>query len=87
MTDFFKRERVIFLLVWVIVFCWGADTTFGRRGGQPSAFTHSVLPFEFVEQVVTEEIDLEAVRAEDEQREAEGLPYRFAIGHQVSITP
>jgi hypothetical protein len=87
MIRFFRREKAIFLLVWVVVFCGAADIAFGRRGGQPSAFTHSVLPFEFVEQVVTEEIDLEAVRAEDEQREAEGEPYRFAIGHQVSITP
>jgi hypothetical protein len=46
-----------------------------------------VQPFEYVEQVVPEPIDLAVVRLEDERREQEGAPYRFAIPNRVGITP
>jgi len=84
---FFGGKVKIILVIAAVVFSGGINSAFGRRSVRPSAFTHSVLPFEFVEQVVTEPIDLEAVRLEDELREAEGAPYRFAIAHPVVITP
>ena len=54
---------------------------------QPVAFTHKVQPIELVERVVPEPIDLQSIRLEDELREQEGGPYRFAIPRTVLITP
>ena len=54
---------------------------------QPTAFTHSVHSLEFIEPVVPEPIDLQAVLLEDRAREQKIGPYRFAIQRVVNITP
>jgi len=54
---------------------------------QPTAFTYAVQPLDLVELVVPEPIDLQAVQLEDQQREQQGGPYRFAIAKPVMITP
>ncbi len=54
---------------------------------QPSSFMCEVQPIELVECIVPEPIDLQAVRLEDELREQEGAPYRFAISRPVKVTP
>ena len=53
----------------------------------PTAFTGSVQPLEHVELTVPEPIDLQVVRVEDELREQECGPYRFAISRPVLVTP
>jgi len=52
----------------------------------PVAFTHAVQPVTFVERIIAEPIDLQAVQLEDQQRELEGAPYRFAIPRPTLIT-
>ncbi len=54
---------------------------------QPTAFTHAVHPLEYIDVVVPEPIDLQAVVMEDLQREQQVGPYRFAIQREVNITP
>ncbi|HVP13820.1 MAG TPA: Ig-like domain-containing protein [Phycisphaerae bacterium] len=53
----------------------------------PTAFIRTVQPLSAVEQVQMPPIDLEAVRAEDIARDAEGMPPRYAIPHEVYMTP
>ena len=54
---------------------------------EPTAFTYVVQPLDLAELVVTEPIDLQAVWLEDQQREQQGGPYRFAIPRVVKMTP
>ncbi len=54
---------------------------------QPTAFTHAVSSLEYIEPVIPEPIDLEAVLAEDIEREQNSGPYSFAVSRQISITP
>jgi hypothetical protein len=56
-------------------------------GVQPSAFTHLVQPIDLVAPIVPEGVDVEALSAEDAQRDPEGGPYRFAIRRDVMVTP
>jgi len=54
---------------------------------QPTAFTHTVYSLGFVEPVVPEPLDFQAVLLEDHQREQRGGPYRFAVARPVEVTP
>lgn len=84
----FSRRRMAFIVL-------TAAFVVGSSGGQlwagrwerPAAFSHAVQPLEYVEQIVTEPIDLDAVRLEDRRREQEGAPYRFATPHLIEATP
>jgi hypothetical protein len=58
-----------------------------RANSQPTALTHLVQAVDFVEKVEAEPIDLQAVQLEDQQREQQGAPYRFAIPRAVKIIP
>ena len=80
------RTRPI-LLIALLFLGVVAGASCGGPRRQPTAFTRVVQPFEIVEQVVPEPIDLAAVRLEDERREQDGAPYRFAIPNRVRITP
>ncbi len=53
----------------------------------PTVLTRSVQPLESVARVQAPVVNLPAVRAEDDEREAQGLPPRFAIPNPVFITP
>ncbi|MBD3348266.1 MAG: hypothetical protein GF400_03590, partial [Candidatus Eisenbacteria bacterium] len=57
------------------------------REALPSAFLHDAAPLSSIQLVEAPAVDLEAVRAEDESREREGLPPRYAIPNPVTITP
>jgi hypothetical protein len=50
-----------------------------RLHSAPASFSHAVKPVEYVDVIVTEEVNLAAVRSEDQKREREGGPYRFAV--------
>ena len=56
-------------------------------GARPAAALFELSPLDAVALYVTAPFDLDAVRAEDVQRQAEGLPPRFAIPEPVRITP
>jgi hypothetical protein len=56
-------------------------------GARPAAALFELSPLDAVDLYVTAPFDLDAVRAEDVQRQAEGLPPRFAIPEPVRITP
>jgi len=53
----------------------------------PTGVLHDVLPIEAIDVVRAPSVDLESARVEDEAREREGLPPRFAIPNPVFITP
>ena len=53
----------------------------------PTAATEAVLPLAAVDHYLAPTVDVEAERLEDEYREDQGLPPRFAIPYPVSITP
>jgi hypothetical protein len=84
--SFQRRTRPILLIALLFLGVVAGASSAGPRR-QPTAFTRTVQPFEFVEQVVPGSIDLAAVRLEDERRERDGAPYRFAIPNRVGITP
>lgn len=77
------------VLGWLIGVCDTAVAA-GQSGTLPSvptAWTLDVRPLEEVARVLAPEVDLEAVRREDAEREADGLPSRFAIANPVHLTP
>ncbi|MCH7573266.1 MAG: hypothetical protein IH891_10160, partial [Planctomycetes bacterium] len=53
----------------------------------PTAKSQSVNPVEMVDVRLMPGIDLQAVEEEDLARDAQGLPYRFAIANNVFLTP
>ncbi len=57
------------------------------RTVDPTAWVRSALPNDHVERIALPGVDLAAVAAEDEARDADGLPPRYAIPCEVSITP
>ena len=66
----------------------GVSPSFAQHlEGQPTARIHTLQTLERVETVEVEALDLEAVLAEDESREAAGLAPRYAIAMPVSISP
>jgi hypothetical protein len=75
-----------FLIV-AVSFCAAGDSAFGRWQRKPTASKHPVASLERVKHIVTDRLDREAVRLEDEQRERQGGPYRFAVSRKVLIAP
>ncbi|MBN1786844.1 MAG: trypsin-like peptidase domain-containing protein [Sedimentisphaerales bacterium] len=59
----------------------------GRTGKNnlPASFSHRVKSIEAVDVIVTEDIDLTAVRLEDKKRKREGGPERFAMRQNVQV--
>lgn len=54
----------------------------------PVALTHAVAPLSQVDRLaVPPPRDLKALRDEDAERQRQGLPPRYALGHSVAITP
>ncbi|MFQ5463800.1 MAG: trypsin-like peptidase domain-containing protein [Phycisphaerae bacterium] len=53
----------------------------------PTAVEHELKPISSVPRFQAPQVDLEAVAAEDVQREAAGLPPRFAIANTTRLTP
>ncbi len=80
--NFFRRKLTLALLITAMFLDTVIDAVYAE---QPTAFTHKVQPVERIERVVTEPIDLQAIKLEDEQRELEGAPYRFAIPRSTLI--
>lgn len=78
-------QKLLSLLLITVIFVDGTLNQIYAQ--QPSSFMREVQPVELVESVVTEPIDLQAVRLEDELREQEGAPYRFAISRPAKVTP
>jgi lysyl endopeptidase len=83
----FRQRISLCFLIAVVFFCAGGDSAFGRWQKKPTASKHSVGPLERVKHIMTEQIDREAVRLEDEEHERRGGPYRFAVSREVLITP
>ena len=51
----------------------------------PASFSNMVKPLEFIDVILTEDVNLTAVRLEDKERERWGGPYRFAVSQSVQI--
>jgi len=82
-----RHKISLFFLIGVVFFCAIVDAAVGRRPKRPSTPGRRLKPIEAVDHVVTERLDLEAVRQADERRERRGGPYRFAIPRKVLINP
>ncbi len=81
--NFFRQKLTLALPITVMFLGTAIDAVYAK---QPTAFTHEVQPVELVERIVAEPIDLQAVQLEDQQRELEGAPYRFAIPRPTLLT-
>jgi len=77
-TSLRSLSRVIGILVMVSASLCNAD--------MPLSFSRQVKQVEFVDVVVTEDVDLTAVRQEDQERERRGGPYRFAVRKPTRIS-
>ncbi len=68
----------------------GTSAVPGQAGfppAEPTAWTHDVLPLSAVASFAAPVVDIETVRLEDIEREAQGLPPRYAIVNPVSLSP
>ena len=83
---FRKRISLCFFIA-AVSFCAAGNSAFGRWQRKPTASKHPVASLERVDHIMTERLDREAVRLEDEARERRGGPYRFAMPRKVLITP
>ena len=71
---------------------WAAVPAFAAPGAtplavKPTAMMFDVMPLKSIEMVEVNSPDRQALSAEDDLREAEGLPPRYAIPNPVRITP
>jgi len=82
-----QQRMPLFFLMGVVFLCATVDSAVGRWPKRPSTPGRRLKPIEVVDYVVTERLDLEAVRQADERRERQGGPYRFAVPRKVLITP
>jgi hypothetical protein len=73
---------VICIIIFLFSAAWGKNVS-----EKPRAFTYKVKPIQNLERIIPKPIDLDSVKKEDQQREREGLPYRFAIPRNVKINP
>ena len=82
--NFFRQKATLVLPITIMFLGTSIDAVYAS---QPTAFTYAVQPVTFVERIVPEPIDIQSIRVEDELREREGGPYRFAIPRTIMITP
>jgi len=82
-----QQRMPLFFLIGMVFLCATVDSAVGRRPKRPSTPGRRLKPIEVVDHVVTERLDLEAVRQADERRERQGGPYRFAVPRKMLITP
>lgn len=64
-----------------------AATAQDRPSPKPSAMTHSLQPLDQIAKTRIDKLDLKKVAEEDAQRDEEALAPRYAIPHEVRITP
>jgi lysyl endopeptidase len=83
----FQQRIPLFFFLAVVLFWVAVNASFGRQRRGLMPFNRGGMGLEHVEQVVTERLDIEAVRREDELRQRQGGPYRFAVPRKVLITP
>ena len=83
----FRQRISLCFLIAAGSFCAAGGSALGRWRPRPTASKHPVASLERVKHIVTERLDREAVRLEDEERERRGGPYRFAVSRKVLITP
>jgi len=81
--------HAVFGLAVAVLLIAGAAATAAAAVNEalPSASLHESLPLSSVELVEAPVIDVDAALAEDEERESEGLPPRYAIPTPAYITP
>ncbi len=88
LTSMPPRHKIsLFFFIGVAFFCVISASAAGRRLKGPMGIRRAARPLRHVDHIVTERIDREAVRQDDERRERRGGPYRFAIGRKVLINP
>jgi hypothetical protein len=83
-SKYFPKKITLLLSISALFFGGAVNPIYAQ---QPSAFTRAVQPVELVEWLIPEPIDIQSIRVEDELREQQGGPYRFAIPRRVVITP
>ena len=88
LTSMPPRHKIsLFFFIGVVFFCVISDSAAARRPKGPMGIGPAARPLRHVEHIVTERIDREAVRLEDDERERHGGPYRFAIPREVLMNP
>ncbi len=84
-------RNLLFCFVFVVLtsFC-NAGIPNNQKGARemPLSFSRPVEPIEVVDKILTKDVNLTAVRLEDQKRELWGGPYRFAVRKpaQVDVT-
>lgn len=78
------KTRLLLALVVLVGALGGAAFA---NGPVPTAKLFPVTPLDAVDTFIPEPLDLDAVRAEDVEREASGEAPRFAVPYPVKITP
>jgi hypothetical protein len=84
-------QNLLFCFVFIVLtsFC-NAGIPNNQKGARemPLSFSRPVEPIEVVDKILTKDVNLTAVRLEDQKRELWGGPYRFAVRKpaQVDVT-
>jgi hypothetical protein len=87
-------QSLLFRWMIIVLTCLcNAGLCGGQNGNQasqskynlPASFSHPVEPIEAIEVILTEDVNLTAVRLEDQKRERRGGPYRFAVRQPVQF--
>jgi hypothetical protein len=74
-------------LAWFLLFAFGSVAHAAPQVAVPTAASHPVLEVNRLDSVLPPELDLARIGQEDVERDAQGLPPRFAIPERVNITP
>ena len=82
-----SRGALLSVALLVAMSCLAVGTTADASGVTPTAFVADVLPLDSVQQLRAPGVDRVELTDEDELREADGLPPRYAVPNMVSISP
>ena len=79
-----RRIALKISILYLLSMLFSVGTSLGQS---PNAFTQAVEPLEYVEKIIPEPPDFERIALEDQVRDQEGVPYRFAVDRSYTITP
>ncbi len=83
-----SRAGLVSATLLIAMLCLGVDWTMaGAADAIPTAFVEDVLPLNSVQQLRAPVVDRAALVLDDEVREADGLPPRYAVPNEVAVSP
>ena len=77
----------LFCLLFAAAVAFGSSAAASPGEALPAAFLHESAPLSSLDVIEAPTVDVRAAAVEDEARAREGLPPRYAIRNEVSITP